>query len=347
MAQAPNDNMENRRVLQLEETVVSNTANCTIQLACLNKALTGKQVQYHNDQWFEFVPPQSGRYFVNVSGQQCRRARGVQLIVLAGQPCQPATYRLLSCSSLGNPNDVFVTLQLAKGQPYLLELDGYTGDFCRFEVQISRSPKGIPNTAPLSSSSHVQNGRLVEVGWYLPDTINANFCTLWRRPADGQTSTLVRRLPVARNGYGRPQTNFSVLDTLPTAGKQNVFEYRVTADLPTGPPRLISRHDVGWTPANGLGSRLPVPRYGHPVPDTVHLRLAAYKPGAKLTVELSDALTGRVVHSVELVKKKSFAEQRVLPVRRFFPEAVSAFRIRITDHSTPYSTSGEIINYLL
>ena len=122
-AQVANDNMENRRVMRAEETVTSSTTDCTVQRSCVDERLTGKCIEYHNDQWFEFTPTISGRYFVNIGGQKCRDVRGVQLVVLTGQPCQPATYRVPSCTSLGTQNDVFVTLDsLRIGCPYLLDM---------------------------------------------------------------------------------------------------------------------------------------------------------------------------------------------------------------------------------
>ena len=68
LAQVPNDNIENRRVLQAGETITSSTTGCTVQRACVDERLTGKCIEYHNDQWFEFTPTISGRYFVNIGG---------------------------------------------------------------------------------------------------------------------------------------------------------------------------------------------------------------------------------------------------------------------------------------
>jgi len=58
-AQVPNDNIENRRLLRAEETITSSTVGCTVQRACVDERLTGKCIEYHNDQWFEFRPPAS------------------------------------------------------------------------------------------------------------------------------------------------------------------------------------------------------------------------------------------------------------------------------------------------
>ena len=84
-AQVANDNIENRRVLRAEELVTSSTTDCTVQRSCVDERLTGKCIEYHNDQWFEFTPTTSGRYFINIGGQKCRDVRGVQLVVLTGQ----------------------------------------------------------------------------------------------------------------------------------------------------------------------------------------------------------------------------------------------------------------------
>ena len=122
-AQVANDNMENRWVVRVEETVASSTTDCTVLRNCVDKRLIGNRIEYHNDQWFTFTPTISGRYFVNVGGQKCRDVRGVQLVVPTGQPRQPTTYRVLSCTSLGTQNDDFVTFNsLRIGCPYLLDV---------------------------------------------------------------------------------------------------------------------------------------------------------------------------------------------------------------------------------
>ena len=49
-AQVANDNMENRRVVRAEETVTSSIAGCTVQRSYVDERLTGKCIEYHNDQ---------------------------------------------------------------------------------------------------------------------------------------------------------------------------------------------------------------------------------------------------------------------------------------------------------
>ncbi|RZK15618.1 MAG: hypothetical protein EOO56_22460 [Hymenobacter sp.] len=174
-AQVPNDNIENRRLLQAEETITSTTTGCTVQRGCVDERLTGKCIEYHNDQWFEFRPATAGTYFVNIGGQRCRDVRGVQLVVLTGTPCQPATYRVLSCTSLGTQDDLFVALpHLRAGQPYLLDVDGYLKDGCRFTLQVSGQAQGVPATlAPPLPATPPGSSRIITLTWAVPDSLGA------------------------------------------------------------------------------------------------------------------------------------------------------------------------------
>ncbi|AMJ64528.1 hypothetical protein [Hymenobacter sp. PAMC 26628] len=221
LAQVANDNIENRRILKLNETITSSTVGCTVQRSCVDERLTGQCIQYHNDQWFEFTPPAAGRYFVNVGGQRCRDVRGVQLVVLTGQPCQPATYRVLSCTSLGTQDDVFVAVELQAGQPYLLDVDGYLQDFCTFTLQVSGRAVGMPAVPPLPAPAGAlpATSRVVQVAWALPDSLaGAPGCRVLRREQHAFRSTERRRVPVARNSYGGHPAAYAVADTLPGPG---------------------------------------------------------------------------------------------------------------------------------
>lgn len=229
-AQAPNDNIENRRVLGLNETVTSNTTGCTVQWACVDEQLTGKCIEYHNDQWFEFTPRASGRYYVNIGGQQCRDTRGVQLVVLTGEPCQPATYRVLSCTSLGSQDDVFVTLDsLRAGQPYLLDVDGYLKDFCQFTLAVSDQPRGVPALAPPQVASVAASASaVVTLRWTLPDSVGAprGFRVL-RREAAAFRADEVAAVPVPRTTYGTTRPEYTWTDTLARPGR---YLYQVVTD---------------------------------------------------------------------------------------------------------------------
>ncbi|UYZ61711.1 hypothetical protein [Hymenobacter weizhouensis] len=222
--------------------MTSTTTGCTVQWACVDEALTGKCIEYHNDQWFEFTPRVSGRYYVNIGQQQCRDTRGVQLVVQTGRPCQPATYRVLSCTSLGSQDDVFVTLDsLQAGQPYLLNVDGYLKDFCRFTLAISDKPRGLPAVAPppLAAVVPVANS-VFTLHWQLPDSLGAaqQFRVL-RREARAFRASVVATVPVRRTTYGAASPDYTWTDTLRTPGR---YLYQVVTTAPDGSvPALVQQ----------------------------------------------------------------------------------------------------------
>jgi hypothetical protein len=94
-AQVANDNIENRRQLRAEETITSSTVGCTVQASCVDERLTGRCIEYHNDQWFEFRPPTAGTYFVNIGGSAAAMCAACRWSCL--RACR-ASRPLIACS---------------------------------------------------------------------------------------------------------------------------------------------------------------------------------------------------------------------------------------------------------
>src|SRR6218665_2753576 len=97
-AQVPNNQINQRYHLSLnEEPVFSTTSNSSVEWKCINKALTNKCLVYHNDQWFTFAVDKDGTYYINLSGQVCKKKLGTQLILIEGNPCEIKSYRIRRC----------------------------------------------------------------------------------------------------------------------------------------------------------------------------------------------------------------------------------------------------------
>ncbi|MET4076404.1 hypothetical protein [Hymenobacter sp. UYCo722] len=328
LAQVANDNIENRRMLRAGETITSSTAGCTVQRSCVDERLTGKCIEYHNDQWFEFTPKVAGRYFVNIGGQKCRDVRGVQLVVTTGQPCQPATYRVLSCTSLGTQDDVFVTLDsLRAGQPYLLDVDGYLKDFCQFKLQVSDRAVGVP-AVPLPATiagALPGSNRVVHLEWTLPDSLAAAArCRVLRRELREFRSSERVRVPVGRNTLGGQPTAYTATDTLPHPG---YYLYQIVADAgPDGqPPALLRQQWVSFSQLNPLLDQPPQ------VPHLV-LPLGKYPRNARLSVIISNPANGQVLLSRQLVSKPDDKSQGWLPVSKWQDGGLKKIAVEIICH---------------
>jgi len=325
-AQCPNDDIENRRLLHLEESVASSTTGCTVQRRCVDERLTGKCIEYHNDQWFEFTPPAMGRYFVNIGGQQCRDVRGVQLVVMSGKPCQPSTYRILSCTSLGTQDDVFVTLDsLVAGRPYLLVVDGYLKDYCRFTLQVSRLPLGLPVSYQPPNPVRLQPAAgVVQLAWQVPDSLaraGAAACRVLRREVHQYRSVEVTRVPLRRDTFGRPQSTYTWRDSLPAPGQ---YHYRVvsTADAGGPPPTLLLTQ---WVASCEPAPAMPGPTVDGP---TIHLPLHEFPRRAALTIVVTEPGSGRVLLARQLQRDPTEARQDELSVAAW--QAQGIHRVAVT-----------------
>jgi hypothetical protein len=216
-AQVPNDDIEKRLPLALNEPVSSNTIESTVQWNCLNQDLTRSCIKFHNDQWFEFrQPAQAGPLFINVFGQDCKDIWGVQVVIFSGVPCQPETYELITCYSKGNKDDIFIRLpELEPGETYLVNVDGYLHDLCQFAIEWSDQPRGLPVSDQPKGSIFAKNDlRAVTISWEVllqaADRLRAY--EVWRRAGD--TYELVKMVDHMRNSFGDHQLVYEIQDSL-------------------------------------------------------------------------------------------------------------------------------------
>jgi hypothetical protein len=295
--QVANDNIENRRLLHAEEIATSSTVGCTVQRGCVDEGLTGKCIEYHNDQWFEFRPMATGTYYVNIGGQRCRDVRGVQLVVLTGTPCQPATYRILSCTSLGTQDDLFVPLfNLQAGQAYLLDVDGYLKDYCTFTLQVSGTARGLPVVpVPAVPQDPPAMSRVVTLAWQVPDSLTtARYCRVLRREQHEFRAREIRREPLATNTYGQRQAAYSLTDTLPGPG-QYLYQIVADGDPTDGPPALLRQQ---WVAYSQLRPIMPGAVAANVA--LLELPLARYPRRAQLAVIIRDPASGQVLRRLPL-----------------------------------------------
>jgi hypothetical protein len=235
-AQVANNTITARSNLQVDAwPTYSTTDQSTVEWACVNKKLTSKCLIYHNDQWFTFIPTKSQAFFLNVSQQKCQKKFGVQIVVLEGNPCETETYKLLHCESFTDQSDTFIRLDsLMPDKQYLINVDGFLGDICGFEIQIATKPKGLPlkevsmDTLQLIT---LLNKNLVTLQWKIErsllDSIH-HFEVYKNSAADVRKLKLIDVL-VRYNTIREPLQQYTVVDTLVTPGTYTYSIIGVTA----------------------------------------------------------------------------------------------------------------------
>lgn len=231
LAQVDNNAIRNRVQLNLDESPIhSSTSNSTVEWECINKSLTNKCLVYHNDQWFFINVSQPGKYYLNFRAQECRELRGLQVILIEGNPCETQTYRIKKCIPKLSQDDIFIELDsVQSGITYLLNIDGFLGDFCEFTIQLATKPNGFPYTLEDEDQLDIKAGiedSIVTLGWKADENVIESIreFAVYRVKDMNVKSTPVQIVAVEKNAYGAYSLEYSVTDTLTEHG---TFTYRV------------------------------------------------------------------------------------------------------------------------
>ena len=246
-SQVINDNIEDRITLEINKSHFSKTDDCTLQPSCLNRDIEHKCITYHNDQWFDFSVSEAKNYYINISSQSCKDIDGVQLVVIDGAPCEPESYTSLGCVSLGTQDDIYLSLGALKlNHNYLILVDGYLEDYCKFEIELSDIPKGNPRrNKPAPNLNYKLSKNVVNFAWSVNNDNASNYeeYHIYRRESREHKSTLLGTLNHEKDSYGKNKLVYSSSDTLQNTG---LFYYDVYANLKVGGKELIGSLKVDF-----------------------------------------------------------------------------------------------------
>ena len=330
IAQVQNNNIQNRLTLQIDtDPIFSSTAKSDVEWRCINKALTNKCLVYHNDQWFNFTVPVAGTYFINISGQKCRDMRGLQLIIIEGNPCETKTYRILQCIPKIIQDDVYVQLDSLKPKTqYLVNIDGFLGDFCDFGIQIGVKPNGFPRTRLIQTPDSIEvrtehKGRLVNLKWVVSKE-KIDFYEsfkIYRAVPNGIKSNSIHEQPVSRNSYGAYILDYSASDSLHQEG---TYIYRIMGiQKETQVPFLLVARVVEYAE----------PKPKTPPQRSVKLNLD-FKDKTPFTVLIYDAVLQTMLKKQNVVFEKPRDYPFKIELGDFIDRGLKTFMILVTNSDT-------------
>ena len=222
----------------------SNTTNCTLEEACINRKLTAKCLVYHNDQWFTFRTADAPVYYLIVKNQNCRDINGVQLLLIDGIVCEPESYNILNCVSFATQDDISLALnELKPNHQYIINLDGYLNDFCEFDISISTRPPDfhLRTDQQLLITPKINKDK-VEFEWKLSEELQmkeiVEFKILRRFQSEKKFSS-IGTVDAERSVHGNYKTDYNFTDSVKTSG---AYYYKVLAISNKGERFLLSEH---------------------------------------------------------------------------------------------------------
>lgn len=327
MAQVTNNNIKDGSVLTLDAVPIqSSTAHATVEWDCINRslrALTNKCLIYHNDQWFTFHVNQSRKYYLNIASLACRDARGIQAIILQGNPCTTKQYQILKCIPKIQGDDVFIELDsLLAGNDYVVNIDGFLGDFCQFEIQFSSTPKGFLYTSEsldtLSLNVKV-TGKVVDLHWTASEPLLQVLerFEVYRKQKDEAALQVAIIAPVL-NTVGKYITNYSIVDALSEAG---IYTYEVVAIYKDSQVKeVLDRQSVTYRPSENSDPFL-------------HVSLD-YKTGTKIQLMLVDEIRDVVLKQNSFVFDAKRDQQQKIYIGNYLDKGINHFLVVSTNLKT-------------
>lgn len=334
IGQVVNDNIVNRSLLLLDSAATSSSTDmATVEWRCIDKKLTEKCVIYHNDQWFTFKVDVSGTYYLNISSQKCRDAKGIQAIVIEGNPCEAATYKILKCIPQIVQQDVFIELvEVKAGVRYLINIDGFLGDFCNFNIQLSSHPEGLNQHAISLDTLHLQSSidiNVVTLRWTLPQTYtdSIDLFQIYRRVKKAVPYELDGIVPAEFNTLGVAQTYYEFVDTLSSEG---TYSYQITGLMKNGIIEIMDEHVVSFYRKSGTYRQ------------TLDL-LLDFREGTHIQMDLIDKNEDKILrHSAFQFRKSQDRNQKIF-VGNYIERGINNFIVRITSGKTPNVKDHEFV----
>lgn len=328
-AQVNNDNVANRIRLETDAGPVhTTTASATVEWDCLNQALTGKCLVYHNDQWYSFQVSEPQAYFLNISRLACRGNNGIQVILIEGNPCETRNYRVIHCIRQIKNEEVFVPLGMVMANmTYLIEIDGFDGDHCDFDIQIARRPSGLPlkfeelqkSDAAVNVGS--QKDSLVNINWRVPPGLVDQIDQFrMYRLAEGDIVRLERIVPSSRNAYGKPVDTYHLQDTLTIPGN---YVYRVVGFPYSGTPILMTEASISYV------KRKPPP----PVSQTIVID-PGFSQKAEYAVRVYESEQLSVIHAVNGAYDPAQPAPIEIDMKEFIGKGYRAFMVVLINKTT-------------
>lgn len=330
--QVVNNSIEHRAVLILDQEPTHSATNySTVEWACINKSLTNKCLKYHNDQWFKFNVPTPGKYYLNIHSQRCRDARGVQAIVIEGNPCEIQTYKILKCISQIRQWDVFIELDSIKSNiDYLINIDGFLEDYCSFDIQLSTKPRGLEFYAKSLETIEVSeiSSNIVALGWNISQASSPGLreFEIYRKHQNLAQSNLLGKVPIEINSVGIAKSSYNFTDTLKTEG---TYTYEILGNFKDGLKQILSEQTIKYhKDFNSNEARIQFS--------------LNYKNGTPIQMVLLDKLRDQVLKQTTFQFSKKDINQQI-DVRHYLDLGINNFVVRIINLKTHEKKDHEFL----
>ncbi len=331
--QVVNNGIHERSSLVLDASPITSATNlATVEWECINKSLTNKCLIYHNDQWFQFNVQSAGKYYLNLSSQHCRDGKGVQAVVIEGNPCEISTYKILHCIPQILQHDVFIELDSIKSNvDYLLNIDGFLEDYCTFKIALSSTPQGLSFNSKNLDTIKVTLERvedIINLTWIANQSLvnELDEFEIYRKERNSKTSDMVGKVLAETNAAGVARSIYFFSDTLATEGK---YVYEIVGRFKQGLKQILNQYTIDFALEKSPPSR-----------QTLEVSLD-YKNGTTIQMLLLDKKRDQILKQSSFEFSREHDCNQKIDVGYYLDLGITNFIVRVINLKTHRATNYE------
>jgi hypothetical protein len=325
IGQVMNNDISSRSQLILDQSpTISTTNNSTVEWQCVNRKLTNKCLVYHNDQWFTFTPSANGKYYINLSAGSCRDNRGIQAIVIQGNPCEINSYKIKKCIPQIRFEDSFIELDsMLANTTYLVNIDGFLGDYCQFSIQFGSNSHGVSVDSQVLRRLDLSvrlEGAMEILRWKLPLNLKDSIRSfaVYRKPDQRHIPVLRALIPLALNTKGEFQAEYIYADSTPG---RRPYGYQIVADMHDNRQVVLDEFVINGGMGNGNS----------------HFRVSFnldYRDKSKLQIQLIDAIRDVILGQRIFIFNEALDQRQTFLVEEYVGKGINNFKVLIVDLKT-------------
>jgi hypothetical protein len=214
---------------------------------------------------------------------------------------------------------------------YLVNIDGFLGDFCDFNIQLSSRPAGLSrfarnlDTLKLSSSN---NKNIVTLRWTLQKPYDDNIDAFEiYRSQKGARLTMVGNVPAEFNALGVVQSDYAFIDTL---SSENNYTYEIIGLLNNGTKEILDRHTTNFYRGDRANGQ------------TLNISLD-FKEGTSVQMLLIDKYADKILRQLAIEFRKAQDHSQRIYVGNYIEMGIRNFIVRIVNGKTASVIDHEFV----
>ncbi len=284
-----NDNCNSAIGLGLGTVTASQTSNATPNpledppfTGCGNPTL-------ENTVWYWFTTDNMGGMvtvtFQNIGCTPSNNGIQVSIDQLTGPPCDPVNYTNVYCANNGNTSDFsWGPVNLPPNTIYYIAVDGYAGNDCDFEIDLSGAVVVLPVELTSFEAACANNGKEVLLRWTTATETNNSHFTL-ERSEDGNVFEPIATITAI--GNSTQTTTYQFTDETPLIG---AGYYRLKQTDYNGQSSYAPTVAVDCEPASYSYTIAP-----NPAKDNLHLQINSPVDQSRLELTLMNEMGKQIL----------------------------------------------------